>query len=166
MNPTAGVRGVNARSTPRKHIADAVLATLDGATVPMSTKELSDITGFGPGEVRGILQTLFRIGSVVKVPRTDPILWELPGRSLNIPAAKPYVVRRECRSRVIDLLSSSDRPLRSAEIAQIVGAESGLVRGILLQLKRDGKVSVTSGSPSLWSRTSSKDDSEDTGGCA
>ena len=151
MNATAGVRGSNANSTPRKHIASAVIEELKGSETPKTARELSEAIGYAIGEVKGVLIIMNRTGSVVKIPRTAPIQWTIPGKGPNIVVKTPsYTVRAECRTNVIRLLGQASKPMTVREIADTIGAESGMVSSILLQLRRDGTVRSMSDRPCLW----------------
>ena len=152
---TFGVRGLASKSTPRKHIAQAIDGILSGTGSPKTTRELADLTGFDPGEVKGTVMVMANRGILVKVRDCEPSQWMLAGDGPCPRAKSPgYTARAECRVNVVRVLNESSVPMSADDIADRLGSDSGMVRAILLNLRRDGRVRTVGDRPCMWVRVS------------
>ena len=136
--------------TSRKRVLAAeVHAILSESGSPMTSKQISDMTGHTVREIVGALRILDDAGAVYKIRCEKHFEWSVPGVA-SLPRMSPHCTERaECRVRIINLMTGSDAPMTKAEIAESIGADLQMVSSILYNLRRDGKVR-TSGGADQW----------------
>ena len=125
---------------------NTILATLIHSNVPLTTPQISKMTGIDRNLVGMHLNLLYNEGKVSKSIGSNPMYW----------SADTSIILKNKKERVLQSLS--DDPTSAAVICKLSGVDYTYTLNRLNRLRIEGKVTYVNKAPKLWRLVKSADE--------